>query len=196
MIARNWRFAGLRFGAALGLLAGCVVAVGGCGGATKPTVAKLTPFTDEDAHHFDNGADFISDPDAFEGQWADDWSAELDNRVGRADVVAAITVHTVRQDLDPNRDVTYRLQVDVKNEMFGRVEDHLLLTSRHEDAGFETIEGHHKQLLDHNFVMFVKWKERNGDVVPRWHLSSASGPMVRKVESLLEIRRKTTGARK
>src|SRR5690349_10042267 len=78
-----------------------------CGGAKAPTPS--TPLTESQERAFDNGVDFIASLEGLEGRWRDDWDRDLTERVVGADVIALVTVETLRTDTDPQQRVTYRL---------------------------------------------------------------------------------------
>lgn len=170
-------------------LAVAAVLLSACGSAPPPA-RQTSPFTDEHAAVFEDGLDFIADPTALEGRWREDWSGDLDQRVSWSDLIATVTVHTLRTDTDLDRLDTYRLIVEVDEALWGEApEEELVLTVREGDTGFGTIEGNERRVLNQPFVMFVKWYEApDGQVKPRWHLAPATEPVTARVEYLIENR--------
>lgn len=164
--------------------------LGGCGGGAT-AVRPTSPFTDEDARFFDGSVDFVEDPTALQGRWADTWNEELDERVGRLDMLAAIEVHTLRTDTDLDRRRTFRLVANVRDELYGDYElGELDLVVREGERGFATVEGNQRRILHQPFLAFVKFAESelDGSIVPKWHLSPVSQPVLDRVNALLEQR--------
>lgn len=173
----------LRALAALSLLSGC-------GGAQTEAVVT-SPFTGEDAVVFEDGVDFVFDPDVLEGRWREDWSRELQQRVERADIVAVVRVATLRTDVDLDRRTTYRLIATVERELLGEPpQEEMSLVVREGEGGFESVRSNERRVLDGDFVAFVKWYQTEHEsVAPHWHLSPATDPVLRRVEFL--VRRRT-----
>ncbi len=163
----------------------------GCGGGQPGPTVTGAPLTAEEALLFDDGADFVADPEALEGQWRRDWSRELDQRVRRSDVIAYVTVQTVRTDTDLDRRQTYRLFVDERRTLLGTFPADLVLRTREGERGYGTVEGSEGRLLDQDFVLFLKWELPEGatEPVPRWHLSPGADDVKARVEYLIERRR-------
>lgn len=169
-----------------------LVLVAACGGGAQTPAVSGAPLTAEEERLFDNGVDFVADPEALEGQWRRDWSAELDQRVRRSDVIAYVHVQTVRTDTDLDRRVTYRLFVEERRTLVGRFPSgELVLRARAGDPGYGTVEGSEGRLLNQDFVLFLKWELPEGatELVPRWHLSPSTDPVKLRVEYLVERRR-------
>lgn len=163
----------------------------GCGGP-RVTVATVTsPMTPELEPLFENGVDLIRDPRVLEGAWLESWEDELDRRVGSSDVVAVITIQTLRTDVDLERRETFRLIGRVDRVLHGdNVGQELALVVREGEAGFGTVETNERSLLDAQFVAFVKWArdEADGEVRARWHLSPATDAVSSRVRSQLGAR--------
>lgn len=161
-----------------------------CGGSSEEVV-QGAPLTSEEAVFFENGVDFVADPEALEGQWREDWSRELDQRVRRSDVMAYIEVTTLRTDVDLDRRTTYRLFVSAEQELLGEVPEDLMLRSKQGDGGYGTLGNNEHRLLNGKFVLFLKWELPEGasELVPRWHLSPNVDSVSQRVEYLLERRR-------
>ncbi len=132
----------------------------------------------------------MADPEGLEGRWREDWSRELDQRVSWSDVVAEVTVRTIRHDTDPNRQATLRLLAEPSRTLLGELPDELELKVEQHQPGFSTVDGNDRQILNTEFVAFLKWYQaQDGSVLPHWHLSPASEPVMSRVEYLLERRR-------
>jgi hypothetical protein len=167
-----------------------LVAVAACGGGSQEVEVQVTPFTEEHALVFEDGVDFVADPEGLEGRWREDWSRELDQRVSWSDVVAVVTVRTIRTDTDPNRETTLRLLAEPSRTLLGDVPDEVELKVKQHETGFSTVEGNHRQILSTEFIAFLKWYQADdGSVLPHWHLAPASDPVLSRVEYLLERRR-------
>lgn len=74
--------------------------IAGCGSTAHPqTIATVSsPMTAQDEAVFEDGLDMVRDPRVLEGPWLTSWEDELDQRVTRADIVALVTVRTLRTD--------------------------------------------------------------------------------------------------
>ena len=169
-----------------------VTLLGACGGSSEgQRPAHVPALSAEDRALFEDGIDFVADPEVLEGRWRDDWSRELDQRVRRSDIVARVTINTVRTDTDLDRRVTLRLLPEADHTYVGTFPEDLALLSREGEPGFGTVEGNERRILNHPFILFLKWDQPDADqnVVPRWHLSPAEEPVVQRTEYLLERRR-------
>jgi len=162
----------------------------GCGGSSQAAVVT-SPFTAEHAEVFEDGLDFVHDPDVLEGRWRDDWSSELQKRVGWADLIGVVHVRTLRTDTTPDREVTYRLIVSVERSILGSAPDEeLSLVVRQGEGGFESVRTNERRILDQSFVAFIKWyQDEREEIVPHWHLAPATDPVVRRTEYLVRTRR-------
>src|SRR5690606_10183915 len=118
------------------------------------------------------------------------WEDELARRVGFADVVALVTIRTLRTDLDLERRRTYRLITHVDRVYLGeRVGEEIVLTVREGEGGFGTVETNEGQLLDRQYFVFLKWAEGDdGMVRARWHLSPATDQVASRVRAALQRR--------
>lgn len=168
-----------------------VLALGGCGGTTMVAGANAAPFTAETRALFEDGVDFVADPEVLDGQWRENWARELDERVSEADIVARVTVHTVRTDTDLDRRTTYRLLVNEDQGYLGALPSDIQLTTDEAAPGFGTVSGNERRILNQPFVLFLKWERPLGatESIARWHLSPATEPVVLRTEFLLERRR-------
>ncbi|MEM9074647.1 MAG: hypothetical protein AAGE52_39495 [Myxococcota bacterium] len=174
----------LRLPTALALLV-----VAACGGTEAPVVTGA-PLTSAERALFEDGADFVADPEALQGQWRRDWSSELDQRVRRSDVIAYVKVQTLRTDTDLDRRTTFRLILDENRTIYGEYPTELVLRSKEGQPGYGTLEGNERQLLNRDFVLFLKWELADGAIerTPRWHLAPASDQVIQRVEYLVERR--------
>jgi hypothetical protein len=171
------------------LLVPLFVGVFACGGGGAAEV-QLTPFTPEHAEVFEDGIDFVADPEGLEGRWREDWSWDLDRRVTWADVIAIVTVRTVRSDTDPGRENTVRLVVETGRTLVGDPGEDLELKVHQDSPGYSSVEGNSRRILDHEFIAFIKWYETDsGAVAPHWHLAPSTESVVSRTEYLLERRR-------
>src|SRR5690349_7765110 len=91
------------------LLLAAATVLTACGGAQEPVAVVTSPFTSEHAAVFEDGLDLVRDPRVLEGQWLSSWEDEIDRRVTLSDVVALVTVRTLRTDVDLDQRRTYRL---------------------------------------------------------------------------------------
>ncbi|RLB52572.1 MAG: hypothetical protein DRJ42_14440 [Deltaproteobacteria bacterium] len=168
-------------------------ALAACGGAGTEA-RTIEPFTGDHAEVFEDGVDFVADPDALEGRWREDWSRDLDRRVTWSDGVMILTIGTIRTDSDLDRERTFRLIARVDRVIIGEDDegfsDEIELIVREGAPGFDTVDGNERQILDQPFIGFVRWHQTDaGEIVPRWHLSPATTPIVSRVEYLAESRR-------
>lgn len=171
----------------------------GCGGSAVTAAAVTSPFTDEHAQVFDNGLDLVRDPQALEGTWLSTWESDIDRRVGWSDVVALVTVRTLRTDLDLDRRQTYRLIARVDRVLYGEnVGEELELRVQQGQAGYRSIEESERRLLDQQFLVFVKWADeedsQQGHIVrARWHLSPATDGVANRARLMLTRRQDAEG---
>jgi hypothetical protein len=153
-------------------------------GAPPVTVAAVTsPFTAEHEAIFENGIDLVRDPRMLEGPYLETWEDELARRSAAADVVALVTVRTLRTDVDLERRETYRLITHVDQVYFGEnVGEELVFLVREGEGGFATVRANERRLLDTQYIAHLKWAEdEDGTVRPRWHFSAASDQIAGRV---------------
>jgi len=166
-----------------------------CGGAkTNAVVAPLTP---EQTKAFDHGIDFVTTLEGLEGRWRDDWDQDLQVRVGSADLVATVTVRTLRTDTDPTQRVTYRLVARVDRELVGEQSGkEIELAVNDAQPGYLSVRENMGRIADKQYVAYVKRGPDGGDA---WHLSPASEQVLRETESkitqLMRAPKKDTGER-
>ncbi|HJL02539.1 MAG TPA: hypothetical protein RMH85_24860 [Polyangiaceae bacterium LLY-WYZ-15_(1-7)] len=165
-------------------------ALAACGGSGEEVLLG-SPLTAEERRYFEDGVDFVADPESLEGQWRRDWSQELDQRVRRADVIAYVTIQTVRTDQDLDRRTTMRLFPRAERNLVGELPEDVVLRSREGEMGFGTLEGNEPRLLNQEFVLFLKWDRPEGatEARPAWHLSPQVEQVTSRTEYLIERRR-------
>jgi len=162
------------------------VLAAGCGGSSG-FMRVTSPMTAADEVRFDNGVEMVGDIEGLSGAWRDTWNEEMDERIGRADLIAVVAVRTVHQDTDLERRNSYRLVADVEEVLRGDGSGTLQLSSRQGDRGFVTVGDAERRILGGRFVAFVKWAQPGGEdapVIARWHLA----PETESVRSWVEGR--------
>jgi hypothetical protein len=159
-------------------LAGSLLLLLACG-ASNPTPKTSPPLTEEQAQSFENGVDFVASLEGIEGRWRDDWDKELQVRVGSSDLIALVTVRTLRTDTDPEQRVTHRLHARVDRELVGSANEEIELAVHAEAPGFNSVHQNLARLSDKQFVAYV----RRGPDALHWHLSPASEQVVTETES-------------
>lgn len=147
-----------------------------------------------DLEVFDSAVDYVERPQDLGGTWASTAEAELDARTRASDVILVGTVRAIRADADAARRRTLRLVIAVDEVIYGdEVGDEISLAVSESEPGYDTVEGHDSQLLQHPFVVSVKWaRDDAGSVVPRWHLSPASESIRADVARILRQRAHST----
>ncbi len=182
--------------------------VAACGGAQGPRVSS--PFTESDAEVFDDAVDRLSTPADLPEGFRERWQRRLCRRSARSDVVAVVTIPSVRADTNPDRRSRYRIVARVERQLHGEAIDELVLPVREDDPGYETVHGRDDALLEGTYVAYVKWYHRrdDGDAVgfdariedgegddeddlpvdAHWHLSPASEQVLEATERALEAR--------
>jgi hypothetical protein len=164
-----------------------LLALSACGGGT--TEVRISPFTAEHGEVFEDGLDFVADPEGLEGRWREEWSRDLDRRVTWSDVIAIVTVSTLQTSTDPDQRTTYRLVTQVGRQLLGEVPPEVEMIVREDGTGFTTVADNTRRILDSEFIAFLKWYEpAEGGVAPHWHLSPSSDPVVSRTEYLIERR--------
>lgn len=153
----------------------------GCAGRSKSAATVGTPLTPEQNVAYDQGVEFVSSLEGIEGRWRDDWERDLAVRVRSADVIAVITLRTLRTDTDPEQRVTYRLHGTVDRELIGSAKDgEIDLVTRSDDPGFPSVQGNQSRLANGRFVVFAK---RGVEGRVHWHLVDASEQSVNATEA-------------
>ena len=167
-----------------------------CGGGSQEFVPRQTsPFTAEHSLVFDSGADFINTPDLLTGSWRDDWSRVLSSRVSAADFVGVVRVNSVRSSSDPSLHTQFHLMATKEREIIGHAPLELDLGTVEADRGYVSVKNGQREIFQHVFLVFLKWKEDDSHVAtPRWHISPATEPILRRVDFLSERRRQREAA--
>lgn len=165
-------------------LVGSLLLLLACGG---PSAAPKTapPLTEEQAKSFEDGIDFVASLEGIEGKWRDEWDRELQIRVGAADLIALVTVRTLRTDTDPEQKVTHRLHARIDRELVGDVGEEIELAVRADQPGFNSVHQNLARIGDKQFVAYV----RKGPERLHWHLSPASEEVVSETERTITMRR-------
>lgn len=164
------------------LVAACGGAVA-AGGAMRP-FSKLTA---QDVALFEDGVDFVAEPGALTGAWADDAARELRGRVERGDLVATVTVSTLQTQIDPQQRTTFRLSIQVLETLKGKAPADLALVAAQDAVGYATLEPARSRLLSERFVAFVKWYEKpDGTVGAHFHLSIASQDVLSRIRAEID----------
>lgn len=166
-------------------LACVLVLAAACGGST-PAVKTAPPLTAEQSKSFEGGVDFVASLEGLEGRWRDDWDKDLEVRVGSSDIIALVTIRTLRTDTDPERRTTHRLVARVDRELIGSAPQELELSVRSDEPGFSSVHENFGRLPDKQFLVYV----RRGPDGLRWHLSPASDIVLTETESRIsQLRR-------
>jgi hypothetical protein len=165
----------------------CAVLIG-CGKPSAVPARPTSPFTEADTKLFDDGVDLVSDPEGLAGKWADDWNLDMRERVRRSDLIAVVTVETLRSDIDPEGRTTHRLLVEVGRVMKGKQPgDELDLASADAATGYATIDTNKGRLLHMELLALIKWvAEPDGTVSSHFHLASASENVLSRVHAHIE----------
>jgi len=159
-------------------------------GSSAPPARVTSEFTAELAEVFEDGADYVEDPEVLEGLWRDEWSRDLDRRVSYSDLIVQVSVAAIHTDTDLDRRSAVRLEVHIDDVMLGDPPgEQLTLRVREGEPGYGTLEGNDTRLLREHFVAFVKWYQGDGQILAHWHLSPSADGVVRRVRYLVEQRR-------
>jgi hypothetical protein len=161
----------------------------GCGGGSGE-MKMSSKFTAAHAEFFENGVDYVANPDVLEGRWQEEWQRELEKRLEYSDFIGVVAVNTLRTDIDPGRQTNYRLLANIKETLNGEgPEDGLTLVVKDGEPGYETVDGNQRRLLNQGFIAFVKWYEdENNMIAARWHLSPASENIIQRIRELIQRR--------
>lgn len=179
----------MNFRHALVLIASLLVWAAGCATTgTRNVMSPSSPFTDDDGALFDDGVDMVGYPAGLSGRWADDWISGLRNRTERSDLIAELTVTTVRTDTSPEQRVTHWLVADVGDDLKGTYEGELGLASSSDELGFESVDRARTGLLEKQpLILFAKWvKDDAGTVRARWHLVRAGEDIAKAVRAQID----------
>lgn len=157
-----------------------------CGGGSVQ-MRTSSEFTEVHAEFFEDGVDYVANPDVLEGNWRDEWQREMEKRLEYSDFIGVVTVNTLRTDIAPGRRTSFRLMATVDKRLLGEApEEGLSLVVRDGQAGYETVDGNQKRILDERFVVFVKWYEDENKLISaHWHLSPASDVILDRIRELI-----------
>jgi len=158
-----------------------------CGGSADE-VRVSSPFTDEHAKLFGDSLDFVADVNALEGRFREEWQAEMDRRMELSDLVARVTVATVRTSQERDR-TTLQLDLTVTEVLHGASPGASLSVSvREGEPGYPSVKSNETSMPNADFLLFVKWYV--GDtrrVVPHWHLAPDTEVVRALVTSRVEL---------
>lgn len=178
---RSWLLVALLVFPSLAGGHGCA-STGGVNGPQQPS----SPFLEADKLYFDDGVDLIGEPEGLSGRWADDWNTEMRERVRRSDMIALLTVNTLRTDVSPEQRYTHWLVADVGDVLKGQYDGELGLASSEDSVGFASVERERDAILHKPMVVFAKWVvDDMGVVRARWHLAPATKSIVSAVRLAL-----------
>ena len=165
----------------LALLTGCASA-GGVSSPQRPS----SPFMEADKLLFEDGVDMLGEPDGLSGRWAEDWSSELHDRVERSDLIAILTINTLRTEVSPEQRETHWFAADVGDVLKGQYSGELGLAAREDSIGFESVEREQQNMLHKSMVVFANWvADEAGVVSAHWHLAPATKSIVNAVRLTL-----------
>ncbi len=161
----------------------------GCGGPAQQ-VRVSSPFTEEHAKYFEDGLDFVSDPNTLDGHWREDWQAELDKRIELSDLIAHVKVDAIRSHWDLDRTML-QLDLSIQARMHGIAPAGSVTVSVHDgDPGYPSVKSAEARMLHLTYLLFVKWYENDiGQAVPHWHLSPDTEPVMSAVAGRIEMLR-------
>lgn len=163
------------------LISACASA-GGVSGKHVPS----SPFMEADKLLFEDGVDMLGEPEGLSGRWADDWNAELRDRVQRSDLIALLKITTLRTEVNPDKRSTHWLVGDVGDVLKGEYKGELGLSTSDASIGFSTVERERASLLHKPMVVFAKWvADEAGVVRAHWHLAPATKSIVNAVRLTL-----------
>lgn len=169
------------------LVGGVVCSLTACHKATSAPKTAAAPMSTDDARLFERGVDFIAKPEGLEGRWREDWDTDLQERVRVSDLVALVTVRTVRTDTAPDQRVTHRVGAHVDRVITGKgPSEELELASDEGAAGFASLDQAVARMADQKFVAFVKWSPgASGEPQAFFHLSPASEEVLTQTEGVV-----------
>lgn len=159
----------------------------GCGGGFKVG----SPWNPNEARFFDDGMDLIKQPSKLGGEWAFNHEEELDARVNLGDLVALVSLLTVQTTTDIDGEEAKRIEAQITEVMFGSSPmEKVFLQSSKASLGYPLILRHERHLTG-EFLVFIRWFDKeDGSLGHHFHLSPASTEMRKKVQGMIDDRRK------
>jgi hypothetical protein len=156
-------------------------------GSGSVQLRTSSEFTEVHAEFFEDGVDYVANPDALEGRWRDEWQREMEKRLEYSDFIGVVTVNTLRTDIAPGRRTSLRLMATIDKRLLGEApKEGVSLVVRDGQAGYETVDGNQKRILNERFVVFVKWYEDENELISaHWHLSPASDVILDRIQELI-----------
>ncbi len=156
-------------------------------GSGSVQMRTSSEFTEVHAEFFEDGVDYVANPDVLTGRWRDEWQRETEKRLEYSDFIGVVTVNTLRTDIDPGRRTSFRLMATIDESLLGEApKEGLTLLVRDGQAGYETVDGNQRRILNESFVVFVKWYEDENEMISaHWHLSPASDVILDRVRELI-----------
>jgi hypothetical protein len=156
-------------------------ACAGSGAARREPAAPLTP---AQARLFDDGVDLIENPEALQGQWREDWQREVEQRLQQAEMVVVGRVRSVGTDVDLQRRVSFRVDLEVQRVVKGeQVPDELSLIASPGAVGYASLERQREQMLQRELVAFVRRAADGGAERLHFHLSAPSPALMRYLDA-------------
>jgi len=157
----------------------CITLWTACGGSSQ-SITPSSEFTAEHARLFKDSIDFVEDPSILVGKWKETWYNEHSERIKYADLIAVVTISTVRIDTDLDGRNVYRLIGTIDEILSGETPNkEITMKVRVGEPGYESVEGNEKRILNKRFIAFIKWYEVSEDTIAaHWHLTPASTPIL------------------
>ena len=168
------------------LVPSLVLALAACGGA--PAARVTSPFTASDATVFDEGVDFVDDPEILDGHWQEDWTREFQHRIGSSDLIEVVRLVSLRTVTQPDAEPQYTVDVEPQRALLGDLLD-VDLISRSSDSGYSGVDTNQRRLLSGTFLLYVKFtRTTDGVIVAKWHLSPASEAILTRAQQMIDTR--------
>lgn len=161
------------------------VAFGGAVGCTKTQVDVGAPWDVKEAAFFDDGMDFVKDPESLSGEWAFRHRNLLEGRIQLADSVAVVEVKTVQTKTDVEGREVKRIDVSIAEQLYGKnPENDISLESAETSPGYQLILRHERHLSG-RWLLFARWFKDDDTASPavghHFHLSPATDANLSKI---------------
>lgn len=130
---------------------------------------------------FDDGIDFVLNPENLEGTWAQNYSDELDARVEYSDLIATVKINTIREDIDLENHKVRRLYGNIIKIYKGKNynTEEIQLSVEEGKASFDIILQNERRILNNAFVAYVHWFNDEKNITKNhWHISPATKSVV------------------